>query len=73
MRHKTIINKCDSNDKCILEIDGRYFGYDKVIVDPYPETLYNNIEDAHIFKKPSMAIVLVSWHSGENFKILPVK
>ncbi|MGG0667815.1 hypothetical protein ABE073_04715 [Lederbergia citrisecunda] len=72
MSYKVIINKCESNDKCVLEIDGRYFGYDKVIVDPYPETLYRNIEDAYVFKKPSEALELTSWHPGENFRILPV-
>ena len=73
MSYKVIINKCESNGKCVLEIDGRYFGYDKVIVDPYPETLYRNKEDAYVFNRPSEALAITTWHLGENFRVLPVQ
>lgn len=70
---KTIINLCNVGDKCVLEVDGRYFGYDKVIVDPYPETFYSNIEDAYVFNQQSDALNVTTWISGKDFRLIPIK
>ena len=68
---KTILNNCEATDKCILEIDGKYFGYD---TDPaYPESLFTDKSKAYEFKTPSEAFAITTWHSGEKFVLIPVK
>lgn len=70
MNHKLIENTCSIGDKCILEVDGRYFGYDN---DPaYPETFYKSVDDAYVFKSQSDALGITSWLSGKEFKLIPV-
>lgn len=42
-----------SEGKCLLELNGQFFGYDN---DPlYPETFFDNPKDAYIFKSPKKA------------------
>jgi len=68
MTTKFIENPCFCTDKCILEIDGRYFGYDS---DPaYPETTYKEKEKAYVFKGTGQALEMTAWLSGEKFKII---
>ncbi len=70
MNDKTIKNLCRIGDKCILEVDGKYFGYDN---DPaYPETFYKDNKDAHVFKSQSDALGMTSWLSGEFFRLIPI-
>jgi hypothetical protein len=70
MNNKVIENTCEIGDKCILEVDGKYFGYDN---DPaYPETLYRTIEDAYIFNSQSDALGITTWLSGRCFKLIRV-
>lgn len=71
MNNKVIENTCRIGDKCILEIDGAYFGYDN---DPSsPETRYKDRKDAHIFNSQSKALSMTSWLFGNKFKLIPIK
>lgn len=55
--------------KCILMVDGEYYGYDN---DPaYPETLYKSKEKAYVFESKASALDIVSFHPGKEFRILP--
>lgn len=71
MNDKIIKNLCRIGDKCILEIDGSYFGYDDN--HPYPETLYSDANEAYVFKNQSDALSLTSWFLGNEFTLIPIK
>lgn len=69
MNYKTIKNLCEIGDPCVLQIDGKYFGYDNN--KTYPEILSANIKNAYIFKKQKDALAISAWHSGKTFILLP--
>ena len=68
---KTIVNNCNTGERCILEINGFYFGYDNH--PAYPETIYKEKEKAHIFNAQRDALAITTWHSGKDYVLHPVR
>lgn len=68
MTHKTIEVHYDGPGQCILEVDEKYFGYDDS--KPYPEAMFNNQENAFVFKDVKSALDTASWYSGSLLRIL---
>lgn len=67
-----IINKCtSSNQKCVLQIDDKYFGYDDH--PQYPESRFKDINKAYIFRNYSEVNDILKWHPGKIFTIVPIK
>src|SRR5699024_7386740 len=57
--------------KCLLKIDGRYFGYDSH--PQYPETTYRSKEKGYEFESKESALMTAAWHPGYEFEIIPTE
>lgn len=66
---KIIKNNCSTADKCILKIDGKYFGYNNH--PQHSESTFKNIKNAYIFKNQHEALSITTWYSGSEFELLP--
>lgn len=69
-RGKVIINEVTGPFKCLLEVDGKYFGYDVPARDPYPESLFKEKKDAYVFENPQSAFDSSLSINGKLFKII---
>ena len=63
MKDKFINNLCVGGDKCVLMVDGKYFGYD--------HDLYKDVSNAQVFKNQEEALLVTEWFNGKEFVLIP--
>lgn len=71
MRQKMIVNHCETGDRCILQIDEKYFGYDNH--PQCPEALFKDVKKAYVFNSQRDALSVTTFMSGDVFTLLPFK